>query len=94
MAAPLTDNERAGLARRLPSWVIDGETLRKTFEFADFAEALGFVVRVGVAAEAANHHPDISISWSRVTLTLTTHSANALTGRDRDLAGQIDGFAG
>ena len=53
---------------------------------------MGFVNRVALAAEAADHHPDIDIRWNRVTLRLTTHSVGALTDLDRALAEQIDGF--
>jgi 4a-hydroxytetrahydrobiopterin dehydratase len=51
-----------------------------------------FVNAVAALAEQANHHPDIAISWNRVTLRLTTHSARGLTQDDLDLAGQIDGL--
>jgi 4a-hydroxytetrahydrobiopterin dehydratase len=71
---------------------MEGETITRRFRFADFAEAMGFVVRVGIAAEAMDHHPDIDIRWNDVTLALSTHSAGALTGLDRDLAEKIDGF--
>jgi 4a-hydroxytetrahydrobiopterin dehydratase len=58
----------------------------------DFAAALAWVNQVGALAEASNHHPDIAISWNRVTLTLSTHSAGGLTQFDLDLAAQIDGL--
>ncbi len=75
-----------------PDWHLDGETIRRTFTFADFNEAMGFVIRVALAAEVADHHPDIDIRWNRVTLSLTTHSEGALTRKDLDLAVRIDGF--
>ena len=68
---------------------IDG-ALEREFQFADFAEALAFVNRVGEAAEAANHHPDVEIHWNRVKLRWWTHVANAITERDRELARQTD----
>ena len=74
------------------AWSVAGEVLQRTFAFRDFAEAMGFVNRVALAAEAADHHPDIDIRWNRVTLRLTTHSVGALTDLDRALAEQIDGF--
>jgi 4a-hydroxytetrahydrobiopterin dehydratase len=64
---------------------IDG-ALERDFGFADFAEALAFVNRVGEAAEAANHHPDIEIHWNRVKLRWWTHVANAITDRDHEMA--------
>ncbi len=92
---PRLDEEiRRAFVRSHPGWEIDGESLRRTFAFADFAEAMGFVVRVALAAEVADHHPDIDIRWNRVTLTLTTHSESALTDKDTDLAHLVHGFTG
>jgi 4a-hydroxytetrahydrobiopterin dehydratase len=68
---------------------IDG-ALEREFRFADFAEALAFVNRVGEAAEQANHHPDVEIHWNRVKLRWWTHTANAITERDRELARRTD----
>jgi len=64
---------------------VDG-ALERTFAFGNFAEALAFVNRVGELAEAENHHPDIRIDYSRVTLRWWTHTAGGVTDRDRDLA--------
>ena len=71
-------------------WTREGETITRTFEHKDFNEALAFVNRVGELAEDANHHPDIDIRWNKVTLALTTHSANALTDKDVDLASKVN----
>ena len=71
-------------------WVIDDETMTKTFVLKDFNAALGFVTRVGLLAEVADHHPDIDIRWNKVTLALSTHSEGALTEKDTELAGQIE----
>jgi 4a-hydroxytetrahydrobiopterin dehydratase len=68
---------------------VDG-ALEREFRFADFAEALAFVNRVGEAAEAANHHPDVEIHWNRVKLRWWTHVADAITDRDRELARVTD----
>lgn len=72
------------------SWRRDGDWLEKTSTFKDFREAMAFVNRVAELAEERNHHPDISISWNRVTLRLTTHDRGGLTERDFDLAQAID----
>jgi 4a-hydroxytetrahydrobiopterin dehydratase len=85
-------SERAAFAAAHPDWELDDDTIRRTFRFADFAEAIGFVNRTALAAEAADHHPDIDIRWNRVTLTLSTHSAGGLTHLDFELADRIDGF--
>jgi 4a-hydroxytetrahydrobiopterin dehydratase len=68
---------------------VDG-ALEREFRFADFAEALAFVNRVGEAAEAANHHPDVEIHWNRVKLRWWTHVADAITDRDREMARETD----
>jgi 4a-hydroxytetrahydrobiopterin dehydratase len=68
---------------------VDG-ALERTFRFKDFAEALAFVNRVGEAAEAANHHPDIAVHWNTVVLRWRTHTQNAVTDRDRELAARTN----
>jgi 4a-hydroxytetrahydrobiopterin dehydratase len=64
---------------------VDG-ALERTFELPSFPEAIAFVNRVAELAERENHHPDVSISYKRVTLRWTTHSAGGITERDRELA--------
>jgi 4a-hydroxytetrahydrobiopterin dehydratase len=64
---------------------VDG-ALERPFEFDSFAQAIAFVNRVAELAEAENHHPDIAVSYKRVTLRWTTHSAGGITDRDRELA--------
>ena len=88
----LTGPRREAFAAAHPEWKSAGETITRTFEFEDFADALGFVVRVGVTAERAFHHPDIDIRWNKVTLTLTSHDVGGLTERDVELAAKIDAF--
>jgi len=90
--SPLTAQERAAFLAGHPAWSASGHTLERTIAFTDFAEAMGFVNRVALAAQAADHHPDMDIRWNRVTLRLTTHSVAALTDLDRALAERIDGF--
>ncbi len=75
---------------RLSGWARAGDAIRKEYTFADFAEAMGFVTRVALRAEAMNHHPDILVNYSRVTLTLSSHDAGGLTERDFRLAEKID----
>ena len=86
----LSKEEIAKQLRRLPGWILDGKEIRKTYEFPDFARAMGFVSAVALCAEKANHHPDIDIRWNKVTLVLTTHSEGGLTPKDITLAGVID----
>jgi 4a-hydroxytetrahydrobiopterin dehydratase len=67
-------------------WAEVNGALEREFAFADFAEALAFVNRVGDLAEDANHHPDIEIHWNRVRLRWWTHVTGTITDRDRELA--------
>jgi len=90
--APLSDNEARELAARLEGWDIDGGRLRKGFTFKDFQQSFGFVTRVALLSEAEGHHPDIAISWSEVTLTFWTHTAEGLTRNDFIMAARIDRF--
>ena len=76
--------------RDMHGWKNEAAELIKTFQFEDFRAALGFVNKVGEAAEHAGHHPDIDIRYNRVRLALTTHDAGGLTEKDFDLARQAD----
>lgn len=93
MPTDLTPDRVATFLSSHPGWVREGDSISRTFTFADFNEAMGFVVRVGLGAEVADHHPDIDIRWNKVTLLLTTHDQDALTSKDLDLAAQFDAFA-
>ncbi|MBY6049887.1 4a-hydroxytetrahydrobiopterin dehydratase [Vannielia litorea] len=75
-------------------WARDGEVLAKTFKFRNFSEAFGWMARVALAAEKADHHPDWSNSWNKVEVRLTTHSAGALTEKDLKLASVMEKLAG
>jgi 4a-hydroxytetrahydrobiopterin dehydratase len=68
---------------------VDG-ALERTYELPSFAEAIAFVNRVAQLAEAENHHPDIAVAYRKVTLRWSTHSAEAITDRDRELAERSD----
>ncbi len=72
-------------------WTKENQALSRTYARGDFVDALAFVLEVGKAAEAANHHPDIDISYRNVRLSLTTHSAgNIVTAKDFELAQKIN----
>ena len=85
----LDDDEIREALVALPGWERLGDEIVATFEFPTFPEAIAFVDRVAVLAEAADHHPDLDIRYRRVRVALTTHDAGGLTRRDLDLAGQI-----
>jgi 4a-hydroxytetrahydrobiopterin dehydratase len=88
------DQIATGLAA-LPGWFHDeaGQAIRRSFAFRDFNAAFGFVTRVALAAEKADHHPEWSNVWNKVEIALTTHSEGGITQKDLDLARAIDGFA-
>ncbi len=90
----LTAEDRAQFSAANPDWQLDGETITRTYQFGTFAAAIGFVTGVAMAAEVADHHPDIDIRWNKVTLALSTHSEKALTTKDTDLAAKADILAG
>ncbi len=90
--AGLDEAARAAFLAEHGEWEIQGESISRTFVHRDFNEAMGFVNRVALAAEVANHHPDIDIRWNKVKLVLSTHEQGALTAQDTDLAARIDGF--
>lgn len=93
MARELTAEERTALAAAHPGWTVTGEAASRTFQFADFGAAMGFVTRVAIASEKADHHPDIDIRWNKVTLRFSTHSIGGkLSDRDQALVETIDGW--
>ena len=91
----LSDEERAAALEGLPSWRYDAaaKAISREYRFAVFGEAFAFMTRVAIAAEKADHHPDWSNSWNRVSVALSTHSAGGVTGKDIALARAMDGFA-
>ena len=88
--AKLAEAEIAKGLQALSGWKREGDTIVKTFEHESFMPAVTFVNEVAELAEAANHHPDITINYRRVHLLLTTHDSGGLTERDFKLAKEID----
>jgi 4a-hydroxytetrahydrobiopterin dehydratase len=91
--ARLTREEATRRLAGLEGWRLEGDALVKQFTFAGFPEAVAFVNRLVPGAETADHHPDITINYKRVTLSYTTHSAGGLTANDFDGATMADGVA-
>ena len=83
MVDQLSEAERADALDGLPYWDYDDarDAISRSFVFADFNEAFGFMTRVALMAEKADHHPEWSNVWNRVEITLTTHDAGGLSGR-------------
>lgn len=92
MIAELDQAERRKFFAAHPGWrPVDGrDAIQKMFTFADFSAAWGFMSRVALAAEKANHHPEWCNVYNRVEIVLTSHDANGLTARDAALAKAID----
>jgi 4a-hydroxytetrahydrobiopterin dehydratase len=91
--AAFSDAEIDQRLAAVPQWRREASSIVRELAFADFVAAIAFVDRVAVAAELANHHPDILVhGWNKVRLTLYTHSAGGLTDADFRLAAQLDGL--
>lgn len=92
----LTDAERDALLAAHPQWSLraDGLAIERKFRFKDFAEAFGFMARVAIHAEKADHHPEWFNVYNRVEITLTTHDAGGLSQRDADMVAAIAGMVG
>ena len=84
----LSDSEVAALLTELPDWTLraDGKALERSFKFADFNAAFGFMTRVALYADKHDHHPEWSNVYNRVEITLTTHDAGGLSARDAAMA--------
>ena len=95
MIATLTQAERDALPATLPGWsLVDGrDAITRSFRFADFSQAWGFMARVALLAEKADHHPEWFNVWNRVDITLSTHDAGGLSALDLALAAAIDTVA-
>lgn len=92
MVQKLTEAEVSAAMADLLGWTLtrEGAAIRRAFNFADFVAAFGFMSRVALLAEKADHHPEWSNVYNRVTIELTTHDADGLSQRDLDLARAID----
>jgi 4a-hydroxytetrahydrobiopterin dehydratase len=96
MASKLKDEARRQALSGLAGWTeVEGrDAIARTFRFADFNAAFGFMARVALAAEKADHHPEWFNVYNRVEVTLSTHDAGGVTRKDIDLARFMDGVAG
>lgn len=92
MAALLSDDARRAALAGLPGWseVAGRNAITKSFRFADFNQAFGFMTRVALTAERMNHHPEWFNVYDRVTIALATHDAGGVTERDIALARFIE----
>jgi len=91
--ARLSDQEIEEALTSCDGWSREGEAIVKEFDRGDFAGSVDFVNAIAPRAEEMNHHPDVNISWSKVKVTITTHSEGGLTQNDFELAHKIDAAA-
>ena len=92
--ATLNDDEIRKNLDGLPGWKPAGKAIERQVEFPDFKAAMKFVNAVAEAAEAANHHPDITINYNKVRFTLISHDSGGVTQRDVKMAGKINQLLG
>ena len=90
MADLLTAQDIKSWLKKLPHWDHDKKHIERLFEFDDFSQAIEFVNGVAEIAEEDDHHPEIDIRYSKVTLRLSTHSEGGLTDLDFEVAEKID----
>lgn len=96
MPEKLSAADREAALAGLNGWIYDAaaDAISHDFKFRNFSEAFGFMARVALLAEKADHHPDWSNSYNKVSITLQTHSAGGLTRKDTGLAAAIDELVG
>jgi 4a-hydroxytetrahydrobiopterin dehydratase len=90
----LSNNEIDSRLASLEGWERERDAIVKTFELADFVGSVEFVDKLVQPAEEMGHHPDLSISWNKVAISITTHAAGGLTENDFELAKRIERIAG
>jgi 4a-hydroxytetrahydrobiopterin dehydratase len=86
----LTSSQIDLALKELPLWKQQDGTIKRTFTFTDFPQAIEFVKEVAYVAEARGHHPDIDIRWNKVTLGLSTHDVGGVSAKDFSLAKEIE----
>jgi 4a-hydroxytetrahydrobiopterin dehydratase len=90
MSTVLSDAEIQQALNHLPGWKRSGKPIERPYQFDSFIKAMEFVNQIAEAAEAVNHHPDILISYNKVTLSLISHDSGGVTQRDIQMATRIN----
>lgn len=90
---PLGDAEVAKFLKDVPKWKRDGKKIERDFRFKDFVENMAFVNRIAQVAESEGHHPDLTIHYNQLKVTLWTHAVSGLTENDFIVAAKIDALA-
>ena len=89
----LRDEDVTAFLEKHAGWAKKGEAIARTFKFDDYGGGLGFAVRVGLAAEKRDHHPDLFVGWGRVEVAWTTHDAGGVTALDLEMAERTEQLA-
>lgn len=94
--APLSRPEAEKLLEQIPTWKMseDGTLIARQYLFKDFKEALACTNGIGEIAEQEGHHPDLTLGWGRVGVSLTTHAINGLSENDFIVASKIEALFG
>lgn len=90
MSDLITADELDAALKKCPEWEIEGESITRSIEFEEFSDAIDFVNNLAEIAEEAQHHPDIDIRYTLVTVRLTTHDVGGVTELDVQLAQRVD----
>ncbi len=90
MSDLLEDDELSAALKKCPEWEFEKNAIHRAVEFEEFMDGIDFVNSVAEIADEAQHHPDIRINYTKVTLKLTTHDAGGVTDADIQLAQRID----
>ena len=93
MGTVLSDVEVQQALQQLQGWKKNHNAIERLFQFESFVQAMEFVNQIAEAAEAVNHHPDILVSYNKVTLTLLSHDSGGVTQRDLKMAARINDIA-
>ena len=93
MPTPLSEQDVQTALQKLSGWKRNGQAIERVFQFENFSDAMVFVNKIAEAAEEANHHPDITINYNKVTLQLVSHDSGGVTQRDVKMAAQINQVA-
>jgi len=89
--ALLNDTEIQNKLNELSGWERIGSEIIKSYKLKNFISSIGFINKIAILAEKADHHPDILIQYNRVKITLSTHSEGGITIKDFNLATEIEG---
>jgi 4a-hydroxytetrahydrobiopterin dehydratase len=87
---PFDEAQIAEHLKALPGWYLEDGWIRRVYKTDGWPTTLMLVNAIGYLAEAAYHHPDLNVTWGRVTVKLSTHSAGGITGKDFELARRIE----